>query len=101
MKYLIISRPGETTAREVTRETLQQGKRMLRDGLERGVIEGAYTLAGGGNVLIVNADSHETLARGLRKLRAVVGAPHVEVHPILDTADVFEAYEKQFRENNS
>lgn len=101
MKYLVISKPGESSERGVTREALEQGRRMLRAGKEQGIIEGAYTLVGGGNVMIVNADSHETLARALRKLRAVAGAPHVEVHPILDTAEVFESFEGGTRENNS
>lgn len=101
MKYLVISKPGETNTRGVTRESLEQGRRMLQAGKEQGVIEGAYTLVGGGNVMIVNAESHEVLARALRKLRAVAGAPHVEVHPILDTAEVFESFEGAPPEKNS
>jgi hypothetical protein len=97
MKYLIISRPGESIARDVTHEKLQQGKQMLQAGIDKGIIEGAYTLVGGGSVWIVNAESHESLARGLRKLK-LVGTHHVEVHPILDTRDVMDAYETQMQQ---
>jgi hypothetical protein len=94
MKYLIISRPGESVARDVTREKLQKGKQMLQDGIDKGIIEGAYTLVGGGSVWIVNAESHESLARALRKLK-LVGTHHVEVHPILSTKEVMDAYETE------
>jgi hypothetical protein len=97
MKYLIISKPGESSLREVTHEKLQQGKQMLQAGIDKGIIEGAYTLVGGGSVWIVNAESHETLARGLRKLK-LVGTHHVEVHPIIDTKDVIDAYETQMQQ---
>jgi hypothetical protein len=97
MKYLIISRPGESMVRDVTHEKLQQGKEMLQAGIDKGIIEGAYTLVGGGTVWIVNAESHESLARGLRKLK-LVGTHHVEVHPILDTRDVMDAYETQMQQ---
>jgi hypothetical protein len=97
MKYLIISRPGESLVRDVTHEKLQQGKQMLQAGIDKGIIESAYTLVGGGSVWIVNAESHESLARGLRKLK-LVGAHHVEVHPILDTRDVMDAYETQMQQ---
>jgi hypothetical protein len=95
MKYMVISKPGEMDPRGVTHEAVEQGKRMLQAGKDQGIIEAAYTLVGGGNVMIVNADSHEILARALRKLRAVANAPHVEVHPILDTSEVLESYEGQ------
>ncbi|MDX6557607.1 MAG: hypothetical protein QOF72_656 [Blastocatellia bacterium] len=99
MKYMVISKPGEMDPRGVTREAVEQGKRMLQAGKDQGIIEAAYTLVGGGNVMIVNADSHEILARALRKLRAVANAPHVEVHPILDTSEVLESYEGQLEGN--
>ncbi|HEX7999711.1 MAG TPA: hypothetical protein VF528_15090 [Pyrinomonadaceae bacterium] len=96
MKYLIISRPGESVARDVTHEKLQKGRQMLQDGIDKGIVEGAYTLVGGGSVWIVNAESHESLARALRKLK-LVGTHHVEVHPILDTREVMDAYETQMQ----
>jgi hypothetical protein len=94
MKYLIISRPGAPLLRDVTEEGLQKGRQMLEGAMGKGVIEGAYTLVSGGTVWIVNADSHETLARSLRKLK-LVGTHQVEVHPILDTRDVMDAYASQ------
>lgn len=97
MKYLIISRPGESLAHEITHEKLQKGKQMLQAGMDKGVIEGAYTLVGGGSVWIVNAESHESLARALRKLK-LVGKHHVEVHPILDTREVMNTYETEMQQ---
>jgi hypothetical protein len=97
MKYLIISRPGAALLRDVTAEGLESGKQMLEGAMDKGVIEGAYTLVSGGTVWIVNADSHETLARSLRKLK-LVGTHQVEVHPILDTRDVIDAYAAQRRQ---
>jgi hypothetical protein len=98
MKYMVISKPGEMNPRGIDGEAVEQGKRMLQLGKEKGIIEAAYTLVGGGNVMIVNADSHELLARALRKLRAVANAPYVEVHPILETLEVLESYERGTRE---
>jgi hypothetical protein len=94
MKYLIISRPGAPLLRDITAEGLQKGRQMLEGAMGKGIIEGAYTLVSGGSVWIVNADSHETLARSLRKLK-LVGTHQVEVHPILDTKDVIDAYAAQ------
>jgi hypothetical protein len=100
MKYLIISRPGESVARDVTHEKLKKGRQMLQDGIDKGIVEGAYTLVGGGSVWIVNAESHESLARALRKLK-LVGTHHVEVHPILDTREVMDAYETQMQQEKA
>jgi hypothetical protein len=99
MKYMIMSKPGEMNSHGVTPKAVEQGKRMLEIGKQQGIIEAAYTLVGGGNIMIVNADSHEVLARALRKLRAVANAPHVEVHPILDTSEVLDSYEKHLDGN--
>ncbi|MBD0324902.1 MAG: hypothetical protein ICV68_00640 [Pyrinomonadaceae bacterium] len=100
MKYLIISRPGESVVRDVTHDKLQKGKQMLQDSIDKGIVEGAYTLVGGGSVWIVNAESHESLARALRKLK-LVGTHHVEVHPILDTREVMNAYETQMQQEKA
>lgn len=97
MKYLIISRPGAALLREVTAEGLEKGRQMLEGAMEKGVVEGAYTLVSGGTVWIVNAESHETLARGLRKLK-LVGTHQVEVHPILDTKEVMDTYAARRRQ---
>lgn len=100
MKYLIISRPGESVARDVTHEKLQKGRQMLQDSIDKGIVEGAYTLVGGGSVWIVNAESHESLARALRKLK-LVGTHNVEVHPILDTREMMDAYETEMQQEKA
>ncbi len=93
MKYLVISKPGGRIMKNATVESNQKGREMLQQGIDNGVVEGAYVFVGGGTVWIVNVDSHEALARGLRKL-GLTGVHNVEVHPILDALDVVDAYSK-------
>jgi hypothetical protein len=93
MKYLVISKPGDSLLKDADVDGLEKAKGMLQKGMDSGVIEGAYAFVGGGTAWIVNTDSHETLARGLRKL-GLTGAHQVDVHPILDAIDVLDAYSK-------
>jgi hypothetical protein len=91
MKYLVISKPGNNLVQGASPDHIAQGKSLIQQGMDKGVIEGCYVLVGGGTVWIINVDSHADLARGLRKY-GLVGQHQVDVHPILDAHGVLDAY---------
>ncbi len=92
MKYLIVAKSRRN-------QLLDPGKASLPDMLDArdkmhaakasGVIEGVYALVAGGSVWIVNADSHESLARTLRKYQ-LSDAADVEVIPVIDAFSVLD-----------
>ncbi len=87
MKYLVISRGAPFASPEDgTAEALGAVKDQLLAGKEKGKVEAVYALVSGGSVWVINADSHEALAQGLRKYQ-LTHNHDVEVYPIVD---VFE-----------
>lgn len=82
MKYLIISK-GPSLSRDAGVNTLHKAHDALQQAMESGRIEACYGLIAGGTVFVVNAESHGTLARALRKLH-LASAHDVEVYPIID-----------------
>lgn len=97
MKYLIITK-GPALFKDAEPQHIEKAAAMLQEGKDSGVIEAAYSLVSGGSVFVVNVDSHEQLAHGMRALgySAREGGLHrghdVEVHPIIDAAGALGAY---------
>jgi hypothetical protein len=87
MKYLIISRGAPLGApQDAAIEHLNTVKEKIQAGIDQGKLDAVYALVSGGSVWVVNAESHEALAQGLRKWKL----PHnhdVEVHPIVDVLE--------------
>lgn len=97
MKYMIIARPRRSHLRNATPDKLEKGRQMLETGRSRGIVEAVYTLVSGGSVWIVNAESHESLARGLRR-HDITGSHDVEIHPIIEADKTLTAYSSRITE---
>lgn len=82
MKYLIISK-GPSLSRDAGVNALKKAQSALQEALDSGKVDACYGLIAGGTVFVVNAESHGTLARALRKLH-LASAHDVEVYPIID-----------------
>lgn len=92
MKFLIVSKPrGNSILRKASAESIQQGKDMIQQGMDKGIVEAAYSLVSGGSVWIVNVDSNESLATWLRRFKFVY-VHDVEVTPITDMHDMLDGY---------
>lgn len=90
MKYLIISK-GPSLSRDAGVNTLKKAANALGEAMDSGRVEACYGLLAGGTVFVVNAESHGTLARALRKLH-LASAHDVEVYPIIDGMSSIQAH---------
>lgn len=92
MKYLIITKPRNTMIPDkATAAHLKEAKKKLQAGMDKGIVEGCYALVSGGSVWVVNARSHGSLARALRKFGLTL-VHDIEVHPIVDGHAVLDAH---------
>jgi hypothetical protein len=91
MKFLIVSKPRGSILQNASPEAIQQGKDMVQQGMDKGIIEAAYGLVSGGSVWVVNVDSNESLATWLRRYKFIY-VHDVEVTPITDLHDLLDGY---------
>lgn len=90
MKFLVIARPKDQAWEPGTLKEVEGTRALIRDFVERGIVERSYWLIGGGSAWIVNVESSAALARGLQGT-GLARHSELEIHDVEPAVEYLES----------